>query len=109
MWDEVLLTYTATLAAAAGRKSSGNKGFTRSRRAVEEYTTRRRDTHLLEHVRVQEREKGHFLEFRDICGNLSANQRKKYASDSRSSSPPTSSNEMLVFTPSGSASARAGT
>lgn len=64
-----LLTYTATFAAAAGSKCSGNESFTRSWRTMKEYPSRRSNTHLLEHVGVQEWEKGHFLELRDICGN----------------------------------------
>ena len=62
----MLLTYTAAFATAAGGKRSGDESFTRPRRTVEKYTSRRGDAHLLEHIGVQEWEKGHFLELRDI-------------------------------------------
>lgn len=105
----MVLTYTAAFTAAAGGKRSGDESFTCSWRTVKKYTSRRSDAHLLEHVGVQEWEKGHFLEFRDVWGNLEQIQEKGASDYSRSSSPPTSSNEIFVFTPSGSASASART
>jgi len=105
----MLLTYTAAFAAADGGKCSGDESFTRSWRTVEKYTSRWGYAHLLEHVGVQEWEKGHFFELRDVCSNLEQVQKKCALDYSRSSSPPTSSNEIFVFTPSGSASARART
>jgi len=105
----MLLTYTPAFAAATGGKRSSDESFARSWRTVEKYTSRRSDAHLLEHVGVQEWEKGHFLELRDVCSNLEQIQEKCATDYSRFSSPPTSSNEIFEFTPSGSASARART
>jgi hypothetical protein len=69
-----LLTYASAFAAATSGKRSGDESFTCSWRTVEKNTSRRSDTHFLEHVGVQEWEKGHFLELRDICSNLEQGQ-----------------------------------
>ncbi len=66
----MLLTYTTAFAATAGGKRSGDESFTRSWGTVEKYSSRRSDAHLLEHVGVQEWEKCHFLELRDVWGNF---------------------------------------
>ena len=72
----MMLTYTAPFATTAGSECSSDEGLTSSWRAMEEYTSRRSDAHLLEHVGVQKWEKGHLLEFRYIYSNLEQIQEK---------------------------------
>ena len=66
----ILLTYTTAFAATASGKRSGDESFTGSWRTVEKDSSGRSDAHLLEHVGIQEWEKCHFLELRDVWVNL---------------------------------------